>query len=110
MSSLLLKDLLFQNLFIFTAAGVKCCVAALKGLPVLHHSADYIVWSFGHCVFYGVECSSGVEYWSGGGSNFGVKMWVTFPSIQTKPGHIFENTKNINFHSACMGANAYQTL
>ena len=29
-------------LFYFTAAGVKCCVAAVKRLPVLHHSADYI--------------------------------------------------------------------
>ena len=28
-------------LFYFTAAGVKCREAAVKRLPVLHHSADY---------------------------------------------------------------------
>ena len=33
MISLLLKDLFFQNLFIFTAAGVKCCVAAQTVTP-----------------------------------------------------------------------------
>ena len=31
----------------FTAAGVKCRVAAVKRLPVLHHSADHIFISFG---------------------------------------------------------------
>ena len=42
-------------------------------------------------------------------SNFGVKRWATLPSIQTKPGHVLENTKNIAFHSAGMGANSYLT-
>ena len=37
----------FQNVLIVTAAGVECRVAALKSLPVLHHNADYIFWSFG---------------------------------------------------------------
>ena len=46
MISLLLKDLLCQNLLIVTAADVKCSLATLKSIPVLHHSADYIFWSF----------------------------------------------------------------
>ena len=37
----------FRFLFYFTAAGVKCRVAAVKRLPVLHRSADYIFISFG---------------------------------------------------------------
>ena len=41
------KGSLFQNLLIITTAGVKCCVVDLKSLPLLHHSADYIFWSFG---------------------------------------------------------------
>ena len=36
----------FRFSFSFTAAGVKWHVAALKRLPVLHHSADYICISF----------------------------------------------------------------
>ena len=50
-----------------------------------------------------------MEYWSGVESKFGVKKWVALPSIETKPGHILENTKNINFHSAGVGLNSYQT-
>ena len=34
-------------LFYYTAAGVKCHVAAVKRLRVLHHSADYIFIFFG---------------------------------------------------------------
>ena len=34
----------FRFLFYFTADGVKCRVAAIKRLPVLHHSADYIFY------------------------------------------------------------------
>ena len=45
MLSLLLKDLLFQNILIVTAASVKCRVAALNSILVLHQSADYIFWS-----------------------------------------------------------------
>ena len=37
----------FRFLFYFTAAGVKCRVAAVQRLPVLHHSADYILITFG---------------------------------------------------------------
>ena len=37
----------FRLLVYFTAAGVKCRAAAVKHLPVLHHSADYIFISFG---------------------------------------------------------------
>ena len=33
-------------MFYFTAAGVKCRIAALKRLPVVQHSADYIFISF----------------------------------------------------------------
>ena len=33
---------IFRFLFYFTAAGVKCRVAALKRLPILHHRADYL--------------------------------------------------------------------
>ena len=36
----------FRLLFYFTAAGVKCCLAFVTCLPVLHHSADYIFISF----------------------------------------------------------------
>ena len=32
----------------FIAASVKCYVAAVKRLPLLHHSADYIFISFGN--------------------------------------------------------------
>ena len=46
MISLRLKALLFQNLFMFTAVGVQCCVTTLNCLPVLHNNADYIFWSF----------------------------------------------------------------
>ena len=56
-----------------------------------------------------LERSVGVAYWSGVESNFGVKKWASLPSIQTKPGHILENTKNINFHSAGVVVNSYQT-
>ena len=35
------------NLVTVIAASVKCRVAALKRLPVLHHRADHIYWSFG---------------------------------------------------------------
>ena len=54
-----------------------------------------------------LERSVGVEYWSGVVPNFGMEKWATLPSIQTKPGHILENTKNINFHSAGVGVNSY---
>ena len=47
MISLLLNDLLFQNLLIVIATGVKCCAAVHYSLPVLHHSADYIFWFTG---------------------------------------------------------------
>ena len=43
----------------------------------------------------------------------GVKFWSekvsSLPFIQTKPGRILENTKNINFHSAGVDVNSYQT-
>ena len=45
MYSLLTKDLAIQNLFIFTVAGFVPCDGH-KRLPVDHHSADYIFWSF----------------------------------------------------------------
>ena len=32
----------FQNLFVFTAASVKCHLVALKSLHILHHIADYV--------------------------------------------------------------------
>ena len=43
--SMLPKDVRFKKLFIVTAAGVKCRMAALKRLTILHHSANYIFWS-----------------------------------------------------------------
>ena len=46
MYSVLPKALTIQNLFIFTAADVLR-VAAVKCLPLHHHSADDIFWSFG---------------------------------------------------------------
>ena len=36
----------FRFLFYFTTVSVKCRVAAVKYLPVLHHSANYIFISF----------------------------------------------------------------
>ena len=39
--------LCFQRQPIFTAAGVSCREAVVKSLPLLHHSADYILVSFG---------------------------------------------------------------
>ena len=52
-----------------------------------------------------MEWGVGVEYWSG-------VEWrqtlAALPSIQTKPGHILENTNNIKFHSAGVGVNSYQ--
>ena len=56
-----------------------------------------------------LEWSVGVEYLSGVESNFGVKKCAALLSIQTKPGHILENTKNIHFHSASVGVTSYQT-
>ena len=47
MISSLIRNLLFHNVFIFTAAGVKVCVMAIKSLPIRHHSADYSFRSFG---------------------------------------------------------------
>ena len=41
------KGSAFQNLFVFAAAVLSACVAVLKGLPVLHHSADCIFCYFG---------------------------------------------------------------
>ena len=37
----------FRVLFYFTAASVKCRVAAVKRLPILHRSADYNFTPFG---------------------------------------------------------------
>ena len=56
-----------------------------------------------------LEWLVGVECWSGLESIFGVKRWAALSSIQTKPGHILENTKNIIFHFVDMGVNSYQT-
>ena len=41
---LLLRDLLFKKLLIVIATGVKCRVAALKSLLVLHHSALFYIF------------------------------------------------------------------
>ena len=46
-----------------------------------------------------LEWSTGVE------SDFGVKKWAALPSIQTKPGHILENTRT----AAGVGVNSHQT-
>ena len=60
-----------------------------------------------------MEWTVGAECWSGvlelNIPNFGMEKWATLPSIQTKPCHSLENTKNINFHSAGVGVNSYQT-
>ena len=41
------KDSLFKNIFDFTTAGDRDCVAAVERLPVLHYSVDFIFLSFG---------------------------------------------------------------
>ena len=37
----------FKNIFDFTTAGDWDCVAAVKRLPALHYSVDFIFLSFG---------------------------------------------------------------
>ena len=44
----------------FTAAGVKCQMAAVKRLPVLHHGADYISISIG--IFEPILVTLKIEY------------------------------------------------
>ena len=44
--SLLPKDL-HSELILSSLQLMLCRVAAVKRLPVYHHSADYIFWSFG---------------------------------------------------------------
>ena len=40
----------FKNMFDFTTAGDKDCVATAERLPALHYSVDVIFLSFGfHC-------------------------------------------------------------
>ena len=46
LDSLQVKLCDFFNSFIFTAVGVKCHVVTLRSLPIRHHSANYIFWSF----------------------------------------------------------------
>ena len=36
------RESLLKICFIFTSAGVKCCVVAVKCISILHHSTDYI--------------------------------------------------------------------
>ena len=45
--SLLSRDNLLKNLFDFTTAGDRDCVAAVERLSVLHFSVDFIFLSFG---------------------------------------------------------------
>ena len=45
--SLLPKDNLFKNIFNLSTAGDWDCVAAVKRLPALHYSVDFIFLSFG---------------------------------------------------------------
>ena len=37
----------FKNIFDFTTAGDRDCVAAVERLPALHYSVDFIFLSFG---------------------------------------------------------------
>ena len=37
----------FKNIFDFTTAGNRDCVAAVERLPALHYSVDFIFLSFG---------------------------------------------------------------
>ena len=37
----------FKNIFDFTTAGDRDCVAAVECLPALHYSVDFIFLSFG---------------------------------------------------------------
>ena len=41
------KGYQFKNIFDITAAGDWDCVAAVKRLPALHYSVDFISLSFG---------------------------------------------------------------
>ena len=52
--------------------------------------------SIGMDIWSGVEWSQILEWKSG----------LLMPTIQTKPGHVLENTKNRNFHSAGVGVNS----
>ena len=55
---------------------------------------------------YGVECWSRVLEWIIGMEWSKILEWK--PSAQTKPGHILENNKSINFHSAGVGVSSYR--
>ena len=44
---LLLRDLYFRTYLSALQLVLSECVAVLKSLPVLHHGADYSVWSLG---------------------------------------------------------------
>ena len=41
------KDNLSKNIFDFTTADDRDCVAAVEHLPALHYSVDFIFLSFG---------------------------------------------------------------
>ena len=45
--SLLPKDTLLRTIFDFTTSGDWDCVAAVKRLPALYYSVDFIFLSFG---------------------------------------------------------------
>ena len=47
--SLLPRDNLSKNIFDFTTAGDRDCVAAVERLPVLHYNVDFIfvLWNYG---------------------------------------------------------------
>ena len=44
--SLLPKDNLFKNIFVFSTASDWDCVAAVERLPALHYTVDFIFLSF----------------------------------------------------------------
>ena len=47
MDSLLLKDNLFKEIFVFATTGDWDCIAAVESLPALHFSVDFIFLSIG---------------------------------------------------------------
>ena len=59
--SLLLRALTYRN-YLSSLQLVLCRMAAVKRLPVHHHTADYIFWSFGIIEFIQIYFSSRVWF------------------------------------------------
>ena len=82
---------LFWRLFYYTAAGVRCRVAAVERLAILHHSADYISFPLGSLgpLWYLWKWSSAHVY--ARGSKLCCKLLYCIWRVSVKPGLTFSN-------------------